>query len=37
MEKSIIKVTENEMLQILLSVDKPTFTNIKSRTIPKMI
>ena len=36
MEKSIIKVTENEMLQILLSVDKPTFTNIKSRTIPKM-
>lgn len=36
MEKSIIKVTENEMLEILLSVDKPTFTNIKSRTIPKM-
>ena len=36
MEKLIIKVTENEMLQILLSVDKPTFTNIKSRTIPLM-
>lgn len=36
MEKSKIKVSENEMLQILLGVDKPTFTNIKSRTIPSM-
>jgi hypothetical protein len=36
MEKSIIKVTENEMLEILLSVDKPTFTNIKSRISQKM-
>lgn len=36
MEKSIIKVTENEMLQILLSLDKPTFTNIKSKVVTRM-
>ncbi len=36
MKKTEIRLSENEMLNILLGVDKPTFTNIKSRILPKM-
>jgi hypothetical protein len=36
MEKSIIKVTENELLEILKGLEKPTFTNIKSKVVTRM-
>ena len=35
-QKEIIEITENQLLELLMSVDKPTFTNIVSSTIPKM-
>ena len=36
MNKNVIKVTEKEMLEILMNLDKPSFTNIKSRTKVRM-
>jgi hypothetical protein len=36
MEKSKIRVSENEMLEILKGLEKPTFTNIKSKVITRM-
>lgn len=34
--KQVVKVTQEELLLILMSVEKPTFTNIVSVTKPKM-
>lgn len=34
--KNIIKITRDELLVLLMNVDKPTFTNILSVTVPKM-
>lgn len=35
-EKQIISVTQEELLLVLMSVEKPTFTNIVMCTVPKM-
>lgn len=36
MNKNVIKTTENEVLRMLMNLEKPTFTNIKSRVKVRM-